>query len=142
MSQEINFYQVDETITKALAPLLIKVLEEKKHAIVFCENATQVKEIDASLWTYGRNKFIPHAMFDDGDFDLQPVLITTQEKNDNNASYLALLGDVSLDFAKNFSRIFYFFEEGALAKAKNLAKKFKPTNSYKKQDGKWVKFTL
>ena len=116
MSQEINFYQVDETIIKALAPLLIKVLEEKKRAIIFCSNPNQIKEIDASLWSYGRNKFIPHVLNSDKDFDLkrQPIVITDCEKNENDANYLVFINDVSADFAKNFSRVFYFFEEGSL----------------------------
>lgn len=135
MSQEINFYQVDEAVGKSIAPLILKVLEEKKRAIIFTKNENLIKEIDSNLWSFGRNKFIPHITIFDREFDLkrQPVLITNREENSNQADYLIFLDEPSNSFTSNFKRIFYFFEAG-----KNISK-LKPTNSYKKQDGKWVK---
>lgn len=134
MKQEINFYQVDEGIIKSLAPLLIKVLDEKKKAIVFCGNENLVKEIDNSLWSYGRNKFIPHVTNSDKEFEMkrQPIVITNKEENLNNADYLVFLDEPSEAFISKFGRVFYFYEGRAVAK-------IVPTNSYKKQDGKWVK---
>lgn len=133
MKPEINFYQVDETIIKSLAPLLLKVLEEKKKALIFCANQAQIKEIDGALWSYGRNKFIPHITIYDKEFSLerQPILISDKEENSNKADYLVFLNEPSEAFISGFSRVFYFFEEG-----KNSAK-IKPTKSYKKEDGKW-----
>ncbi|MBM3579192.1 MAG: DNA polymerase III subunit chi [Alphaproteobacteria bacterium] len=135
MNPEINFYQTDEAIGKSVAPLLLKVLSEKKKALIFSRNQVQLKEIDSALWNYGRNKFIPHALIFDRDFDpkRQPVLLTDKEENSNLADYLVFLDEPSQPFVSNFSRVFYFFEEG-----KNLSK-IKPTNFYKKSDGKWVK---
>ena len=135
MKKEINFYQVDEGIIKALAPLLIKVLDEKKKAVVFCGSENLVKEMDASLWSYGRSKFIPHVTVFDADFDMnrQPILITNKEENLNKADYLVFLDEPSEAFLSSFPRIFHFYEPG------KLKTKLKPTNSYKKQDGKWVK---
>jgi DNA polymerase IIIc chi subunit len=135
MKKEINFYQVDESIIKAMAPLLIKVLDEKKKALVFCGSEILVKEMDASLWSYGRNKFIPHITVFDADFEMlrQPILITNKEENLNKADYLVFLDQPSEAFISSFSRVFHFYEPG------KLTTKLKPTNSYKKQDGKWVK---
>ncbi len=135
MKTEINFYQVDETIIKALAPLLIKVLDEKKKALVFCGSENLVKEIDASLWSYGRSKFIPHITVFDKEFEMnrQPILITNKEENLNKADYLVFLDQPSDAFISSFSRVFHFYEPG------KLTAKLKPTNSYKKEDGKWVK---
>lgn len=144
MTSEINFYQVDETIIKSLAPVLIKILEEKKKVLIFCRNQAQIKAIDDSLWSYGRNKFIPHITISDKEFVLerQPILISDKEENANKADYLVFLDLPSESFAKSFSRVFHFFEEQNIAVAKEVAKKIKPTNSYKKTDGKWVKFNL
>ncbi len=148
MKTEINFYQVDETIIKSLAPLLLKVLEEEKKALIFCSNQNQIKEIDNSLWSYGRNKFIPHLTIFDTDFakefsfERQPILISNQEKNSNQADYLVFLDEPSCHFISSFKRVFYFFEEQNLSIAKSLTAKLNPKNSYKKQDGKWVKSFL
>jgi DNA polymerase IIIc chi subunit len=144
MKVEINFYQVDETIIKSLAPLLLKVLEEKKKALIFSSNQTQIKEIDNSLWSYGRNRFIPHVTIFDTDFLMprQPILISDRQENSNQADYLVFLDEPSQAFISDFSRVFYFFEEHNIVTAKNLAQKLNPNNSYKKQDGKWVKNQL
>ena len=144
MTAEINFYQVDETVIKSLAPLLLKVLEEKKKALIFCANQIQIKEIDDALWSYGRNKFIPHATIFDKEFDFtrQPILISNKEENLNKADYLVFLQEPSKSFISSFKRIFYFFEPQNLEVAKNLTKKINPTNSYKKESGKWVKFNI
>lgn len=135
MKPEINFYQVDETIIKSLAPLLIKVLDEKKKALVFCADQKQIAEIDASLWTYGRSKFIPHVTISDKEFKMkrQPILITDKEENTNEADYLVFLSEPSEVFISKFARVFYFYEEG------KFAAKVKAKNSYKKELGKWVK---
>lgn len=135
MSPEINFYQVDETIIKSLAPLLLKILDEKKKVLIFCRNQAQIKEIDNSLWSYGRNKFIPHITIFDDDFafERQPILISDKEENTNRADYLVFLDEPKEVFISSFSRVFYFYEQG------KMVAKIKPTNSYKKFDGKWLK---
>jgi DNA polymerase-3 subunit chi len=135
MKSEVNFYQVDEALGKSVAPLLLKILEEKKKALIFTKNEALIKEIDAALWSYGRNKFIPHITIFDKEFELtrQPILISNKEENSNQADYLLFLDEPSESFVSSFARVFYFFEEG------KKSSKLKPTNSYKKQDGKWVK---
>ncbi len=135
MKPEINFYQVDETIIKALAPLLLKILEEGKKALIFCSDQAQIKAIDDSLWSYGRSKFIPHVTISDKDFSFerQQILISNKEENSNQADYLVFLSEPSANFISSFSRVFYFFEEG------KFSAQSKPTNFYKKEDGKWVK---
>lgn len=143
---EANFYQVDEDgIIKSLAPLLLKILEEKKRVIIFCDNQVQINEMDNSLWSYGRNKFIPHVTIFDRNFtfDRQPILISNEERNLNKADYLIFLSEVSKEFSTQFSRVFYFFESHNYNSAKILMDKFRHLsakfNSYKKEKGKWTK---
>ncbi len=142
MGAEITFYQVDETIIKSLAPLLLKVLDEKKKVLIFCKNPVQLKEIDNSLWSYGRNKFIPHVTISDRDFKMerQPILISNEEENTNKADYLVFLDKPSEGFLQNFQRVFYFFEENNRLTATQIAKTTKPKNCYQKINGKWEKF--
>ncbi len=142
MTPEINFYQVDETIVKSLAPLLLKILEEKKKALIFCVNENKIKEIDESLWIYGRNKFIPHTTVFDREFPLKrhPILITNKEENSNEADYLVFLDVPSQNFLTNFARVFYFFDETNSPAAQELSKKLQPKNFYRKVEGKWVKY--
>jgi DNA polymerase IIIc chi subunit len=144
MNCEINFYQVDEDITRSFFPLLLKILKEEKKVLVFCQNQAQITQIDNSLWSYGRNKFIPHATIFDQEFDFkrQPILITGKEENSNKADYLIFLDAPSCNFVLNFTRAFYFFEEGNFEAAKKLAQIIAPENLYKKAAGKWQKFSF
>src|ERR1700748_2111137 len=107
MKPEVNFYQIEEGVVKSLAPLLLKILEEGKKALIFSLNQKQISEIDASLWSYGRNKFIPHiTVFDkEFSFERQPILISNREENLNKADYLIFLDVPSDDFLTKFSRI-------------------------------------
>ncbi|MDX2082757.1 MAG: DNA polymerase III subunit chi [Rickettsiales bacterium] len=141
---EINFYQCDESLIKSLAPLMLKILEEKKKALIFAKHQIKIKEIDDGLWSYGKNKFIPHITIFDQNFDLkrQPILISNQEENSNQADYLVLIDEAEEAFISKFSRIFYFFDSLNFEAAKITAKKYQPLakkfNSYKKSDGKWL----
>ncbi len=145
MFPEVNFYQYDEELVKSLAPLLIKILDEERNALIFCRDEKKISEIDNSLWIYGRNKFIPHITIFDQGFDLerQPILLSNKQENANNSQYLILLEEVEIDYAKNFSRIFYFFEERNFLAIKNYATKIQDfgakINFYKKSEGKWMK---
>lgn len=145
---EINFYQCDETLVKSMAPLMLKILEENKKALIFSSDQTRIKEIDDGLWSYGKNKFIPHITIFDKNFTLerQPILISNKEENSNKADYLVLTEMTSESFISNFSRIFYFYDSLNLEAAKTAAKKYQKLatkfNSYKKEDLKWVKSAL
>ncbi len=135
MKTEINFYEVDESIIKALAPILVKINNEGKKSLIYCANESQIEEIDKSLWSYGRSKFIAHVTINDQDFDFlrQPILITNKEINSNKADYLIFLDEPNKSFLSEFSRAFYFYENHP-----NIAN-LKPDNSYKKENGKWLK---
>lgn len=144
---EINFYQIDDVITKALAPLLIKVTDEKKKALIYCTNAAKFKEIDDSLWSYGKYKFVAHATLADKElaefgWQRQPVFLIDREENINEADYLVLTSEASEAFISKFARVFYFYEAQDVAAVKKFAKQFKKVNAYKKVDAKWVKDSL
>ncbi len=135
MKTEINFYEVDESIVKGLAVILIKIINEQKKALIYCKSETQMQELDKQLWSYGRSKFIPHITINDQGFDLlrQPILITNQSINANQADYLIFLDEVEIEFLNKFKRAFYFFENHP-----NISN-VKPDNSFKKENGKWLK---
>ncbi len=144
---EINFYQSDEGTTKSIAPLILKILEENKKVLIFSRDPLRIKEVDDGLWSYGKNKFIPHITISDTNFALerQPVLITDKEENSNQADYIILLEEASQNFITAFSRAFYFFDSLTLEKAQKVASKYRNNakiNAYKKEDAKWVKSSI
>lgn len=142
---EINFYQIDEVSAKAFAPLLLKIIDEKKKAFILCKESAEISQFDNELWSYGRNKFIPHVTSFDKEFkfERQPVVIGNEEKNLNNSDYLICFEKPSDAFISSFSRVFYFFNSRNIENAKSVLESLKSVtnqiNFYKKEEDKWKK---
>lgn len=141
MSCEINFYQYDDQLIRSLAPIIIKILDEKKRVLILCQDEKQEKSLDNELWSYSKTKFIAHASSLNKDFDpaRQPVLLSIKAENINNANYLIFLTPPPKNFLNEFSRAFFFFDENLLEKSQELQQSLKPKNIFKKENGKWVK---
>ena len=149
---ELNFYQIDDVYTKSMAPLLLKILEEGKKVIIFCQDEAKMQEVDKGLWQFSKTKFVPHVTNLEKDIEelsswqRQPVIISNEEENKNDADHLVLIDRPSPDFIKKFSRIFYFYDSQMLDEAKKLHQENSGNTtkikSYKKEAGKWVEFEL
>lgn len=144
---EVNFYQVDDIIYKSVAPLLIKLLEDNKKTLVYCENEKQVSEIDDGLWSFSKTKFVPHASFKDKlNHSEQPILITHLKENHNQANCLVKFLEVEGEFLKGFEKTFYFFGSGNLEEARKLWSKYKKQslklNFYRKNQDKWERVNV
>jgi DNA polymerase IIIc chi subunit len=132
---QIIFYQSSDGIIKSMAPILLKIIDEKKRAFIYVKNKEKIEEIDILLWNYGRSKFIPHATILDENFihEDQPILISNQEFNLNQADYLIFIDEPQIEFTKNFFKCFYFYEN------ENECNLIKADVIFKKHQGKWVK---
>lgn len=141
---EINFYHCDDIVAGSIAPLMQKVIGEGKKSLIYVFSS-QVKEMDMALWSYGKNKFIPHVTIFDKEFDFkrQPIVITDQEDNANDANYLVMTNPTSPAFMQLFSRVFYFYDALGVEQANNLIGNsktlFETVNLYKKVNGKWMR---
>ena len=101
------------------------------------------QKLDSSLWSHGRNKFLPHITIYDKDFNFirQPIVITNNQENINKSSHLILLNSANKEFLEKL--IDYF----ALSKKIHILKKILnraldnncQINSYKKDSNKWIK---
>lgn len=141
---KINFYQTNDLLHKSIAPILLKILEENKRALIFAQEKDLLQQIDDGLWSFSKTKFIPHGTInDDVKPEDQPVFLHDSAKNLNDADYLIMLDKLEDKFLDNFEKIFYFFNDDSLAKAKDLWRYYKSKdfelNFYKKEGTKWVK---
>lgn len=141
---EINFYQTDKSPLHSMAKIIIKALDDAKKLLIFCQNDAEIKNIDNFLWQFNPNKFIPHSTIKDKHLNpkRQPILITNEEENTNQADYLIFFDEPSKDFLNQFTRIFYFFTNKDSQTADNLKLKLNPQNFYKKENGKWKKLAI
>jgi DNA polymerase III subunit chi len=90
---EVLFYHLERRSLDDILPGLIeKTLERGWRALIRVDSAERAEAIDTLLWTYNDQTFLPHAQKGDGEASRQPVLVTVEESNDNNADVLFLIG--------------------------------------------------
>ncbi len=144
---KINFYQTSDILHKNIAPILIKILEEKKKALILFKDEELLNQVDSGLWSFSKTKFLPHGK--DGDnikITDQPILLSQKEENDNNSSYLILFHQANDNFIANFEKIFYFFDEENKKESQKLWRYYKnldaELNFFKKEADKWIKIAI
>ncbi len=92
---EILFYHLERRALEDVLPGLVeKSLERGWKVLIKCESADRADALDTLLWTFN-DGFLPHAQLGDGLPERQPVLITVEEGNPNNADVLFLVGGAS-----------------------------------------------
>ncbi|HEY8949662.1 MAG TPA: DNA polymerase III subunit chi [Rhizomicrobium sp.] len=90
---ETLFYHLERrSLDDVLPTLVTRTLERGQRVLIKAESADRASAIDNLLWTYDDQSFLPHAQVGDGDAKRQPVLITTEDSNANDANVLFLVG--------------------------------------------------
>jgi DNA polymerase IIIc chi subunit len=134
MSQEIIFYELENDLYKALALLLVRINNEGKRSLIFLQE--NIEELDLFLWSFGRNKFLPHATIFDKNPHRQPILLSNNNHNSNNADVLIFLQQPELDFIKQFNKVCYFFFSN------NQKTTLQPNQHFCKKADKWHKLNI
>lgn len=134
-----DFYHLTRVpLEKALPSIAERVLAEGERLVIVTEDEKLLTRIDALLWSYKPESFLPH-----GREGNQPILLTADEDG-ANANNIALIDGHWRDTALRFGRAFYFFDsqtiDGARTAWRALADKSEVERHYWKQDdaGRWV----
>jgi DNA polymerase-3 subunit chi len=145
---ELWFYHLERTdLERALPPLLEKCLQRGWRALVRGGSEERLDALDAVLWTYRDESFLPHARDGGANAERQPVLLTTNGGNPNGAQALFLLDGAEPGDLAGFERACLMFDgrdEAALVSARSRWKQAKEaglTASYWRESaaGKWEK---
>ena len=130
-----------------LPKLLEKAYETGKSVLVRVGNEERVEFLNALLWTYNDQSFLPHGSKKDGNAELQPIWLTSGTDNPNMASLLFLVDGAAADNGELeiFSRVFNNFDGNspdALQQARAFWKNLKSGGNecfYWQQDanGRW-----
>lgn len=84
---EVLFYHLTErTLEQVLPGLLEKCLERQWRTVVQAGTQERLAALDNHLWTWREESFLPHSALRDGTESLQPVWLTTDTDNPNNAN--------------------------------------------------------
>jgi DNA polymerase-3 subunit chi len=149
---EALFYHLERRRLDDVLPGLVeRSLERGWRARVRAESAERAAALDALLWTYSEESFLPHAVAGEGISMQQPVLISVEDGNENSANVLFLVGGATVNdwsqSAATFERIVLLFDgrdPQALSAAREAWKSAKAASldvTYWKENsaGKWEK---
>src|ERR1700683_1690509 len=84
---EIIFYQLKgQSLDQVLPPPIQKSLERGWRVAIQAASDERVEALDAHLWTWRDDVFLPHGTWRDPEAREQPVLLTVNEANPNGAA--------------------------------------------------------
>jgi DNA polymerase-3 subunit chi len=120
---EFLFYHLHRQPSDEVLPALIeKSLERGWRVVVQASSEERVDALDARLWTYRDDSFLPHGTFRDGTAAEQPVLLTLGDDNPNAATVRFLIDRAPLPpDAERYERVVVLFDgedEDAVAEAR------------------------
>jgi len=146
---EIFFYHLQrQPIERVLPQLLERSYERGWRVVVQAASDERLDALDALLWTYRDDNFLPHGTTREPDPAAQPILLTTAAHNPNGATVRFLIDGVPMpEDAESYDRIVLLFDgedDDALAAARahwNEAKTqgFAVTYWQPDEQGRWVK---
>jgi DNA polymerase-3 subunit chi len=94
---EVLFYHLqDMTLENVLPPLLEKSIERGWRVVVQSTSEERTDALDAHLWTYRDDSFLPHATWRVGDAPEQPIVLIAGEGNPNGATVRFLVDNAAL----------------------------------------------
>lgn len=126
---EVWFYHLERSSAEQVLPeLLEKTLGRGWKALVRGVDATRLERLDADLWTYRDDSFLPHGLASEPMAARQPVLLTDQVDNTNGGDAVFLLDGAEPGDLAGVSRCVLLFDgrdESALAQARGRWAAFK-----------------
>ena len=94
---EILFYHLQrQPLERVLPTLLEKSVERGWRVVVQVASEERAEALDAHLWTYRDDSFLPHGTWREGDAREQPILLTLHDDNPNGARVRFLIDGAPL----------------------------------------------
>ncbi len=140
---QVDFYHLSASpIERVLPQIAERVLAGGGRLLIVAEDEGLLAMLDAALWTYQPEAFLPHGREDAAH---QPILLGPTATPANGAANVALADGRWRDEALGFERAFHLFDGSSIAAAriawKALGDRDGVARNYWKQgeDGKWTK---
>ena len=121
---EFLFYHLQAQPVESLLPVLLeKSVERGWRVVVHTSSEERVDALDAHLWTFREDSFLPHGTFREPTAADQPVLLTVRDHNPNAAAVRFLIDRAPIPEAvEQYERVVLLFDGGddeAVAEARN-----------------------
>jgi DNA polymerase III subunit chi len=120
---EVLFYHLQNmSLESVLPPLLEKSLERGWRVVVQSTSPERADALDAHLWTYRDDSFLPHATWRAQDAADQPIILAVEEGNPNRAHVRFLVDNAAVPAdSDSYERVVFVFngeDADALAAAR------------------------
>ena len=144
---DVSFYHLQRSnLEDALPKLLELTLKAGKRALIRTGSAERAEALNAFLWTYDNESWLPHGAAKEGHAEDQPIWLTADNDNPNSAAFIFLTDGVEASDVNGFERCFDLFDgndDNSVAAARDRWKQLKEAGHelhYWQQDenGKWV----
>jgi DNA polymerase-3 subunit chi len=146
---EILFYHLQGQKPESVLPTLLeKSLARGWRVVVQGSSEERIEALDAHLWTYRDDGFLPHGTWREPEAAQQPILLTLTDSNPNAANVRFLFDGAALPAdPEAYQRIVLLFDgedADAVAAARGSwsaakAKGFEATYWQPDAQGRWVK---
>lgn len=106
----IQFYHLLSTTRERAVPKLMEKALQSGARVVMLAAAPSLKTMSDALWTNDPASFIPHGMAKEPHADAQPIVLTTEQENPNNADILCVLDGVSPVSLSTYKKVLDVFD--------------------------------
>jgi DNA polymerase III subunit chi len=111
MTEFLFYHLKGQTPEQVLPALLAKSLERGWRVVVQASSDERIEALDAHLWTWRDDAFLPHGTWRDAELAEQPIMLTVNEDNPNGATVRFLVDGASLSGdAAGYERIVLLFD--------------------------------
>jgi DNA polymerase-3 subunit chi len=108
---EVLFYHLDrQPLERVLPELLEKCLDRGWRTVVQVGSEERRDALDAHLWSYRDEAFLPHGTVKDGNAEGQPVWLTAGDDNPNHATVRFLADGADLPDPAGYARVVMLFD--------------------------------
>ena len=108
---EILFYHLQgRSLEQTLPDLLEKCLERGWRSVVQLGSRERCEALDAFLWTYRDESFLPHGSAVDGNAARQPIWITADGDNPNGANVRFFADGAAISGVDSYQRAVLLFD--------------------------------
>ncbi|WP_454618705.1 DNA polymerase III subunit chi [Bradyrhizobium cenepequi] len=108
---EVLFYHLQSmSLESVLPPLLEKSLERGWRVVVQSTSLERAEALDAHLWTYSDDSFLPHATWRVADASDQPIILSIDDGNPNRANVRFLVDNAAMpEDSDSYERVVLVF---------------------------------
>lgn len=146
---EVLFYHLQGQKLEGVLPTLIeRSLERGWRVAVQGASEERIDALDAHLWTYRDDSFLPHGTWRESEAAAQPVLLTVDDRNPNAATVRFLIDGAPVPAdAEAYERLVLMFDgddDDAVSAARAQwsevkSRGFEATYWQPDDSGRWVK---